>query len=152
MGEDIVTMRGKELRRVHVIDQLIDMVLTQVKAGRVLGVTPREVRRLMRRVQQDGEVGLVHRGRGNTSNRWIPEVRRERILAAVSEPLWRLWADVDGREIGRAAWTGGACGDVTTLVASAGHRPFSASAAAASGVAGTQGLCGGVSLAGWLAP
>jgi helix-turn-helix protein len=78
--EDRVTMSGKELRRVHVVRQVMDKQLTQVKAGALLGLTPRQVRRLLRRVEQDGDPGLVHRGRGKPSNRRIPEKRKAMAL------------------------------------------------------------------------
>lgn len=70
--EDRVTMSAKELRRVHVIRQVVDKQLTQVHAGALLGLTSRQVRRLVRRVEQEGAQGLVHRGRGKPSNRRIP--------------------------------------------------------------------------------
>lgn len=72
-GEDRVTMSGKELRRVHVIRQVMDEQLTQVKAGALLGLTTRQVRRLIQRVRAEGAAGLAHRGRGRPSNRRIPE-------------------------------------------------------------------------------
>ncbi|MBL8053935.1 MAG: helix-turn-helix domain-containing protein, partial [Nitrospira sp.] len=70
--EDRVTMSAKELRQVHVIRQVVDKQLTQVHAGALLGLTSRQVRRLVRRVEQEGAQGLVHRGRGKPSNRRIP--------------------------------------------------------------------------------
>jgi len=70
--EDRVTMSAKELRRVHVIRQVVDQQMTQVHAGALLGLTARQVRRLVRRVEQEGAQGLVHRGRGQPSNRRIP--------------------------------------------------------------------------------
>lgn len=80
VGEDRVVMTGKELRRVHVIRQALDRKLTQVKAATVLGLTPRQVRRLMRRVRQEGEAGLVHRGRGQPSNRRHAPALKARVL------------------------------------------------------------------------
>ena len=62
--EDRVIMSVKELRRVHVIRQTREKKLTQVKAGILLGLTPRHIRRLIARV--------AHRGRGKPSNRRIP--------------------------------------------------------------------------------
>lgn len=70
--EDRVTMSAKELRRVHVIRQVVDQQMTQVHAGALLGLTARQVRRLVRRVEQEGAQGLVHRGRGQPSNRRLP--------------------------------------------------------------------------------
>ena len=72
VGEDRGMMRGKELRRVHVIRQAMEKRITQVQAGRLLELTTRQIRRLLRRVQQEGEAGLAHRGRGKPSNRQIP--------------------------------------------------------------------------------
>ncbi|MEK7272617.1 MAG: ISNCY family transposase, partial [Nitrospirota bacterium] len=71
--EDRVIMSVKELRRVHVIRQTMEKTLTQVKAGILLGLTPRHIRRLIERVTQAGDQGLAHRGRGTPSNRRIPE-------------------------------------------------------------------------------
>ena len=71
--EDRVIMSVKELRRVHVIRQTTEKTLTQVKAGTLLGLTPRHIRRLLARMAQTGDQGLAHRGRGRPSNRRIPD-------------------------------------------------------------------------------
>ena len=73
LGEDRVIMSVKARRRVHVIRQAREKTLTQVKAGTLLGLTPRHIRRLIERVAQAGDQGLAHRGRGTPSNRQIPE-------------------------------------------------------------------------------
>jgi hypothetical protein len=80
VGEDKVTMSGKELRRVHVIRQVMEKKLTQVEAGTVLGLTHRQIRRLIKRVKQEGDEGLVPRGRGKPSNRRIPEEMKVKAL------------------------------------------------------------------------
>ena len=67
--EDRVIMSVKELRRVSVIRQTMEKKLTQVKAGTLLGLTTRHIRRLIARVEQAGDQGLAHRGRGKPSNR-----------------------------------------------------------------------------------
>lgn len=78
--EDRVVMSGKELRRVHVIRQVVAKKLMQKEAGALLGLTDRQIRRLQRRVEQEGDRGLVHRGRGKPSNRRIPEPRKAKAL------------------------------------------------------------------------
>lgn len=80
VGEDTVTMSAKELRRVHVVRRVVDKQITQVKAGALLGLTDRQIRRLVQRVEQEGDRGLVHRGRGQPSNRRIPEKRKATVL------------------------------------------------------------------------
>jgi Helix-turn-helix domain len=78
--EDRVIMSVKELRRVAVIRQTMEQKLTQVKAGTLLGLTPRHIRRLIERVAQAGDQGLAHRGRGKPSNRQIPEQVKTKAL------------------------------------------------------------------------
>ncbi|MEK7352533.1 MAG: helix-turn-helix domain-containing protein [Nitrospirota bacterium] len=73
-------MRVKELRRVPVIRQTREQKLTQVKAGTLLGLTPRHIRRLLARVAQTGDQGLAQRGRGTPSNRRIPEKVKAKAL------------------------------------------------------------------------
>lgn len=85
VGEDRVIMSGKELRRVHVMRQVLGKQITQVKAGALLGLTARQVRRLLQRVRQEGDRGLVHRGRGKPSNRRIPEKRKAKVLRLYEE-------------------------------------------------------------------
>jgi hypothetical protein len=83
--EDRVIMSVKELRRVHVIRQTMEKTLTQVKAGTLLGLTPRHIRRLIERVAQAGDQGLAHRGRGKPSNRQIPEKVQTKALTLYAQ-------------------------------------------------------------------
>jgi len=78
--EDRVIMRVKERRRVHVICHTMEKTLTQIQAGALLGLTARHVRRLLQRVRQEGDRGLVHRGRGKPSNRRLPEKVKATVL------------------------------------------------------------------------
>ncbi|OGW64215.1 MAG: hypothetical protein A3H49_07290 [Nitrospirae bacterium RIFCSPLOWO2_02_FULL_62_14] len=70
----------KELRRVHVIRQAMEKQLTQQQAGALVGVTARHVRRLIARIQQAGDGGVAHRGRGQPSNRRMPEPVKATVL------------------------------------------------------------------------
>ena len=80
VGEDRVMMSVKELRRVHVIRHAMEKTLTQEKAGALVGLTARHVRRLIKRVQQEGDRGVAHRGRGKPSNRRIAERLKAKVL------------------------------------------------------------------------
>ena len=83
--EDRVIMSVKEHRRVSVIRQTREKKLTQVKAGTLLGLTPRHIRRLIERVAQAGDQGLAHRGRGKPSNRQIPEKVQTKALTLYAQ-------------------------------------------------------------------
>jgi transposase len=80
VGEDTVRMSVRELKRVHVIRQVMAKALGQREAGEVLGVTTRQVRRLIQRVRVEGDAGLGHRGRGRPSNRQYPSTLKARVL------------------------------------------------------------------------
>lgn len=80
VGEDTVIMSVKELRRVHVIRQVMEKRLRQREAGALLELTVRQVRRLVQRMRAEGDAGLAHRGRSRPSNRRIPEKVKARGL------------------------------------------------------------------------
>ncbi len=80
VGEDTVRMSVQELKRVHVIRQVMARALRQRAAGEILGLTARQIRRLIQRVRQEGDRGLVHRGRGQPSNRRIAAPLKAKVL------------------------------------------------------------------------
>jgi hypothetical protein len=47
VGDDTVTMSTKEFRRVHVLRQVLEKRITQRKAGTLLRLTDRQIRRLL---------------------------------------------------------------------------------------------------------
>ena len=64
-------MSYEELDRVSVVQRVVDKRLTQREAARMLGLTSRQVRRLVRAYQRDGPAGLASKRRGRPSNRRI---------------------------------------------------------------------------------
>ena len=83
--EDILIMRSKEARRLHIIEQVIEKHLSQQQAAEHLGISVRQIRRLKKRRVEEGERGRCHRSRGKPSNRRIALKRKETILALYSE-------------------------------------------------------------------
>ncbi len=53
--EDKILMSVKALRRLHAIHQVMEKKLGQVEAGRLLGRTDRQVRRIVKRVREAGD-------------------------------------------------------------------------------------------------
>jgi hypothetical protein len=78
--EDRIVMSIKELRRLHVIQQLLEKKMKQVEAAEVLGLSDRQIRRILKRVGVEGERGLVHRSRGRPSNRATDGKLKSRLL------------------------------------------------------------------------
>jgi hypothetical protein len=73
-------MSVQELKRMHVIRQVMNKALRQREAGEVLGLTTRQIRRLVQRVRAEGDTGLVHRSRGTPSNRQYQPALKVRAL------------------------------------------------------------------------
>ena len=84
----IIMMSMEELRRVSVINQAIDGLITQKKATEVIGVSDRQIRRLIKRIREEGDRGVVHRLRGKPGNRRIEDELRKRALELYSKKYW----------------------------------------------------------------
>jgi len=67
--KDIITMSRREVRRTGIIQQVDQKRITQCEAGKVLGVSERQVIRLTQKYREQGEEGLIHGLRGQPSNR-----------------------------------------------------------------------------------
>jgi len=83
MGKDIIEMSIRELNRLKIIQGVLGREVTQVKASEVLGLTERHVRRIVKRVREEGERGIVHRSRGRYSHRRMSEELEGRIVDVV---------------------------------------------------------------------
>lgn len=80
-----IEMSGKEVKRLEVLCQVADGVVSQGMAAQALGLTVRQVRRLQRRYAEAGAAGLVSRRRGQPSNRRIADEIKAAILARLRE-------------------------------------------------------------------
>jgi transposase len=83
MREERIELSQRERERLKVLHEVERGHLKQVEASRRLGLSTRQVRRILQRVKEEGDQGIVHRGRGRPSNRKIPVGRRERMMAEV---------------------------------------------------------------------
>jgi len=78
--KDMITMSRRESKRLHLIHQVLDLKITQVAAAKVLGVSDRQLRRMIKRVRAEGDEGICHRSRGRASNNRIPRKTKNRVL------------------------------------------------------------------------
>jgi len=76
-------LSGKERDRLKVLHEVKGRLLTQRAAAGELGISEREVRRLLVRIAEEGDGGVIHRLRGKASNRRLPESLRTRTLKLV---------------------------------------------------------------------
>ena len=78
--EDIIKMSMRELKRLKVVHKVLDRQVTQKTAASMLDLSERQIRRLVKSVRESGDSGIVHRGRGQPSNRRFPERLKARVL------------------------------------------------------------------------
>lgn len=83
MGQEAGLMSQKEVQRLEVIRRVQQAELGQAQAAQLLGLSVRQVKRLCRRVREQGAQGLVSRRRGRPSNRRIAPEHREHFVALV---------------------------------------------------------------------
>jgi hypothetical protein len=78
---ETISMSVVERRRLEVFGRVRSGDLGLLEASELLGVSYRQAKRIWSRFQQEGDVGLVHRGRGRPSNRQSESGLKEQVLA-----------------------------------------------------------------------
>jgi len=68
MIKETVTMSHKELDRLHIIQESLNRHITQEQAAARIGISIRQVKRLVQRYRNEGPSGLVSRRRGKRPN------------------------------------------------------------------------------------
>ena len=64
-------------------------LITQKQAAEEIGVTERQVRRLLRKLRRKGDRAVLHELRGRPSNRKLPVKVEQRAMAILSRPVYR---------------------------------------------------------------
>ena len=75
-----ISMSTRDLSRFEVLTKVKNKQLRQCKAAGALGISPRQVRRLLKRLTSEGPKGLISRRLGVPSNNQVPEDQEKRIL------------------------------------------------------------------------
>lgn len=83
--KDMITMSRKDAKRLHIIHQALDKKITQAEAASLIGLTDRQIRRMVKRILAEGDEGICHRTRGKTSNHRIPKKIKEKALKLFKE-------------------------------------------------------------------
>lgn len=76
----MITMSRKEASRLHILHQALDDRITQTEAASLVGLSDRQVRRLIKRIRKEGDDGICHRSRGKASNHRIPQKIKDRTI------------------------------------------------------------------------
>ena len=91
-GEDVLALNQQDRDRLKELHGVVRRQQKVGEAARHLGLSPRQVRRLVRRVRGEGDRGVIHRLRGRPSNRAISKEVRERALALLTRKEYRDFA------------------------------------------------------------
>ncbi len=83
--KDIFRMSQKELNRVSIIVNVLKKEITQKKAADILDLSDRQIRRLIKRVKEEGNKGLIHRSRGMQGHRAILGEVKAKVLELYEE-------------------------------------------------------------------
>ena len=78
--DELLEMSTKELSRLEVMQRLAEKRMTQREAASILGMTGRQVKRLLRAYRREGAKGLVSKRRGKPSNNRLPEATKQKAL------------------------------------------------------------------------
>ena len=81
MSGDRIEMSQRERDRLKVMSLVLEGKRTQREAARLLNLTDRQVRRIQRKLEAQGDVAIIHKLRGRPSNRRVDPAHREKVLA-----------------------------------------------------------------------
>lgn len=76
-----IEMSTRERRRMTLMTRIEEGLLKLSLAAEMMHVTYRQAKRIWRRYREEGDAGLVRRGRGRSSNRKRPDSERKRAVA-----------------------------------------------------------------------
>ena len=85
VGTGAITMSVGEIDRLKVVQAIVDGNLKPMQAALRLGLTTRQVQRLVNRYRDDGAAGLVSRKRGRTGNRQLAPGLANEALALIRD-------------------------------------------------------------------
>ena len=78
-------MSARERKRMELLSRVKDGVLKVVEAAALCGLSYRQMKRVWRRYRTQGDAGLLHRSRGQASNRRIEAGHRKKVLERYQE-------------------------------------------------------------------
>ncbi len=80
-----ISMSLKETERINVMENLKAKKIKQKDAAKQLGISVRQVRRVLKRFKQEGISGLIHQNRGKKSHRLINQAEKDRAISLIKQ-------------------------------------------------------------------
>src|SRR5271157_3335768 len=82
-------MTQAERDRLVALKKAKKKLITQKQAAEEIGVTERQVRRLLRKLRRKGDRAVIHELRGRASNRKLPAEMERRAITVLSAPVYQ---------------------------------------------------------------
>jgi hypothetical protein len=80
MEKDRISMSQRERDVCKAMSSVLTGKRTQVEAARIIGRSERQARRILRRLEAEGDAGVIHRLRGRSSNNSVDEPLHDRAM------------------------------------------------------------------------
>lgn len=81
-------MTKKDLKRYSIIQDCINGIYTVPQAAKILGLSDRQVQRLKKEVNTNGPAGIIHKGRGKSSNNATNPEKIKKIIELKKEYIY----------------------------------------------------------------
>ena len=89
MDEGQLLMTQAERDRLVALKKAKKKLITQKQAAEEIGITERQVRRLLRKLRRKGDQAVIHELRGRRSNRKLSAEVEQRAITILSDPVYR---------------------------------------------------------------
>lgn len=86
--KELLLMSRKEIDRVPVLDEILNGTIKQGDAGRKLGISTRQLRRILKEYRRGGPGVLIHKSRGKPSNNKTPQELLDKAMDLIREKYW----------------------------------------------------------------
>ena len=83
--KETISMSMKETERITIMDNLVAKRIKQKHASLQLGISVRQVRRMVKRYKLEGISGLVHKSRGRIGNRAFTQEKKQQVITLIKE-------------------------------------------------------------------
>jgi len=83
--KETISMSMKETERITIMDNLVAKRIKQKHASRQLGISVRQIQRLVKRYIREGIAGLAHKSRGRVGNRALLLKKKQQVISRIKE-------------------------------------------------------------------
>lgn len=83
-----LTMSSKEADRLKIISQVETKALSVEEGSELIGISRRQIYRILKKIKAEGTRGIIHKLRGKKSNRGYPEKLKKEVVKIYEQQYW----------------------------------------------------------------